>query len=340
MRDEEERWDEAGLTEGGPEGPGEVGWTEAELDLTSLEEDLLPEGHRSGFVAVVGRPNVGKSTLMNAYLGQKVAIVSAKPQTTRLRQLGILTAPDYQIVFVDTPGWHVPEHKLGEFMVETAARAMEDADLILFVADVSERPWEEDRRLARFVAEKGGEVPVAMALNKVDRLKPEAVSEHSDAFGKLLPTADWILVSALDGYNLDPLLATMVEALPEGPRYYPEDQVTDIQVRALAAELIREQALHLLRQEVPHAVAVVVDEFKERSEGLVYVAATVYVERESQKGILIGRGGSMLKRLGAAARGEMERALETRIYLELWVKVRHNWRKKVDELRRMGYNLH
>jgi GTPase len=352
MRDEEERWDEAGLTEDGPEGPGEVGWmegesegpgevgwTEAELDLRSLEEDLLPEGHRSGFVAVVGRPNVGKSTLMNAYLGQKVAIVSAKPQTTRLRQLGILTAPDYQIVFVDTPGWHVPEHKLGEYMVQTAARAMDDADVILFVADVSELPQDEDRRLARFVVERRGGVPVALALNKVDLLKQEGVGEHSDGFRTLLPMADRILVSARDGYQLDKLLAMIVEGLPEGPRYYPEDQVTDIQVRALAAELIREQALHLLRQEVPHAVAVVVDEFKERTEGLVYVSATIYVEKESQKGILIGRGGTMLKKLGAEARGEMERALETRVYLDLWVKVRHNWRKKVDELRRLGYNF-
>jgi GTP-binding protein Era len=315
------------------------GWTEAELDLTSLDEDLLPEDHRSGFVPVMGRPNVGKSTLMNAYLGQKVAIVSPKPQTTRLRQLGILTAPDYQIVFVDTPGWHIPEHKLGEYMVETAARAMDDADVILFVADVSELPREEDIQLARFVVEGRGEAPVVMALNKVDLLRPEAVLAHTGAYRELLPFAEWMLVSAIDGYNLDRLLAMMVEALPQGPRYYPADQVTDIQVRELAAELVREQALHLLRQEVPHAVAVVVGEFKERSEGLVYIAATIYVEKESQKGILIGRGGTMLKKLGAAARQELEKALEVRVYLELWVKVRENWRKKVDELRRLGYNF-
>jgi GTP-binding protein Era len=326
MTDEESRQEEAG-------------WTEAELDLTSLDDDLLPEDHRSGFVPVVGRPNVGKSTLMNAYLGQKVAIVSPKPQTTRLRQLGILTTPDYQIVFVDTPGWHIPVHKLGEYMVETAARAMDDADAILFVADVSELPREEDLRLARFVAEERGDVPVVMALNKVDLLRPEAVLEHSDAYRELLPFAEWMLVSAIDGYNLDQLLALLVDALPQGPRYYPEDQVTDIQVRELAAELVREQALHLLRQEVPHAVAVVVDAFKERNEGLVYISATIYVEKESQKGILIGHRGTMLKKLGAAAREELERSLEVRVYLDLWVKVRHNWRKRVDELRRLGYNL-
>jgi GTP-binding protein Era len=326
MTDEESRQEEAG-------------WTEAELDLTSLDDDLLPEDHRSGFVPVVGRPNVGKSTLMNAYLGQKVAIVSPKPQTTRLRQLGILTTPDYQIVFVDTPGWHIPVHKLGEYMVETAARAMDDADAILFVADVSELPREEDLRLARFVAEERGDVPVVMALNKVDLLRPEAVLEHSDAYRELLPFAEWMLVSAIDGYNLNQLLALLVDALPQGPRYYPEDQVTDIQVRELAAELVREQALHLLRQEVPHAVAVVVDAFKERNEGLVYISATIYVEKESQKGILIGHRGTMLKKLGAAAREELERSLEVRVYLDLWVKVRHNWRKRVDELRRLGYNL-
>lgn len=319
------------------DGDEKAGWTEAELDLTSLDEERLPEGHRSGFVAVVGRPNVGKSTLMNAYLGQKVAIVSPKPQTTRLRQLGIVTAPDYQLVFVDTPGWHTPRHKLGEFMVETAARAMDDADVILFVADVSEMPTGEDAQLARFVVEERGDAPVVLALNKVDLLKPEAVLGHTDGYRDLLPMADWTLLSAKDGYNLDRLMAVMVDALPEGPRFYPEDQVTDIQVRELAGELIREQALHLLREEVPHSLAVVVEEFKERTEGLAYVAATIYVERESQKGILIGRGGSMLKKLGAAAREEIERSLDTRVYLELWVKVQDNWREKVDELRKFGY---
>jgi GTP-binding protein Era len=218
-------------------------------------------------------------------------------------------------------------------------RVMDDADLILFVADVSELPQEEDRRLARFVIEERGEVPVVLALNKVDQLQPEAVLSHSEAYRTLLPVADWALVSAIDGYNLDRLLAMMIEVLPDGPRYYPADQVTDVQVRELAGELIREQTLHLLRQEVPHSVAVVVEEYKERNEGLVYISATIHVEKESQKGIMIGRGGTMLKKVGAAAREEIEQALGTRVYLDLWVKVRHNWRKKVDDLRRLGYNL-
>jgi len=316
-----------------------AGRTEAELDLTTLDDDLLPAGHCSGFVAVVGRPNVGKSTLMNAYLGQKVAIVSPKPQTTRLRQLGILTTPDYQIVFVDTPGWHIPKHKLGEFMVETAARAIPDADLILFMVDVSRRPTAEDRLLAELIKERRGKAPVIIAMNKADLLRPADVRSRTDTYRALLPAADWMLISATRGDNREALLEMVVDALPAGPRYYPADQVTDIRVRDLAGELVREQTLKLLSQEVPHAIAVLVEEFKERSENLAYIRAVIFVERNSQKGILIGSKGGMLKKIGAAARGEMERALGIRVYLDLWVKVRPKWRKKQDALRQLGYAL-
>jgi GTP-binding protein Era len=314
-----------------------AGWSEAELDLTTLDDDLLPAGHRSGFVAVVGRPNVGKSTLMNAYLGQKVAIVSPKPQTTRLRQLGILTEPDYQIIFVDTPGWHVPQHKLGEFMVETTAKAMPDADVVLFMVDLSEPPTAEDRLLARTIEEQA-HASVIMVMNKIDLLKRAVLRSRQKAFRDLLPDAQWVLISASRGDNQDELLARIVRALPEGPRYYPADQVTDIRTRDLAAELVREQALRLLHREVPHAVAVLVNEFKERSEDLVYINATIFVEKESQKGILIGSKGKMLKQIGAGARAEIETVLGVRVYLDLWVKVRSRWRRKKDALRQFGYN--
>lgn len=316
-----------------------LGWTEAELDLTTLDEALLPEGHRSGFVAVAGRPNVGKSTLMNAFLGQKVAIVSPKPQTTRLRQLGILTLPDYQIVFVDTPGWHEPQHKLGEYMVRTAAAAVADADLILFLVDVSESPTPSDMELAELIKGSADQTSVILVMNKTDLLGPAMVRKQSDVYRDLLPQAEWILVSATRGDNRDALLGRIIEALPEGPRYYPSDQITDSRVRDIASELIREKALGLLRQEVPHAIAVVIDEFKERSEDLVYVKANIYVERDSQKRIVIGRNGDMLKRIGSAARQEIERVLETKVFLDLWVKVRPKWRQNEITLRHLGYTL-
>ena len=298
----------------------------------------MPPGHRSGFVAVIGKPNVGKSTLMNAYLGQKVAIVSEKPQTTRWRIRGILTRPDAQIIFVDTPGIHQPKHKLGEFMVETATRAIPDADVILFVVDVSEMPTAEDEQIARLI-EKYGRAPVILALNKADLLPPERVIPHTDAYFKLVRHEDWMLVSATRGDNRDKLLDMIIAHLPEGPRYYPEDQITDQPVRTIAAELIREQVLHFTHQEVPHAVAVVVEDFKERSPNLTYISATIYVEKDSQKGIIIGKEGRMLKRIGQAARREIEALLGTQVYLDLWVKVRKKWRRREEELRRLGYAL-
>jgi GTP-binding protein Era len=287
-------------------------------------------------VAVVGRPNVGKSTLMNAYLGQKIAIVSEKPQTTRNRLLGILTRADAQIVFVDTPGIHMPLHKLGEVMVETALRAIPDADVVLFVVDASVPPAGEDALVAGAIREQGAELPVVMALNKVDLLSsPE--SPYANDYLALLQPAAWLPVSATRGDNRDELLDLVVAHLPLGPRYYPEDQITDQQIRFMAAELIREAALRRLRQEVPYALAVVVDEFKRRDEDMTYISATIFVERDSQKGIVIGQGGRTLRDIGRTARTEIEKLLDTHVFLELWVKVRPKWRKKEEELRRMGY---
>ena len=309
---------------------------------TSYESDLpgaLPPDFRSGFVAVMGRPNVGKSTLVNTLLGQKIAIVSPKPQTTRNRLLGILTREDAQIIFVDTPGIHKPLHKLGEVLVETAAAALPDADAIVWVVDVAARPNDEDRQVAAVLARAGGRLPVILALNKSDRLLPEHVVENSAAYAALAPGAQTQLVSATRGDNLDLLLAKIAAALPLGPLLYPEDQVTDQQLRFMAAELVREQVLLNLRDEVPHSVAVFVDEYKERNEGLTYISAVIYVERDTQKMILLGKDGDMVRRIGAAARKTIEDLVETRVFLELWVKVRPKWRMNEEELRRLGYAL-
>ncbi|HIP96766.1 MAG TPA: GTPase Era [Anaerolineae bacterium] len=303
-----------------------------------FDEEGWPEDHRSGFVAVIGKPNVGKSTLMNAYLGQKVAIVSDKPQTTRRRLLGILTRPDAQVIFVDTPGIHRPRHKLGQFMVQTATRAIPDADEILFVVDVSTMPGDEDRQIAALIAEHE-HVPVILALNKMDLLPPHKVQPHINAYLDLVRHDDWMMTSATRGDNLNDLLERIVAHLPVGPRYYPEEQITDQTVRAIAAELIREQVLRFTHQEVPHAVAVLVDEFKERSADMTYIHATIVVERNSQKRILLGEKGQMIRRISTAARREIERLVGTRVYLELWVKVWKKWRKDEANLRRLGYAL-
>ncbi len=301
-------------------------------------QSAVPADHRAGFVAVVGRPNVGKSTLINALLGQKITIVSPKPQTTRNRLLGILTQADAQIVFFDTPGIHEPLHKLGEVLVETAAAALPDADAVVWVVDVAGRPHEEDRRVAAMLAAVSGrQLPVIVALNQCDRLLPEYAQENSAAYAALAPGATAVLVSALRGDNLPELVAAITAVLPLSPPLYPEDQVTDQQVRFMAAELVREQVLLHLRDEVPHSVAVLVDRFEEREGGLTYISAVVYAERESQKGIVLGRGGAMIKQIGQAARQQIEELLETRVFLDLWVKVRPKWRTDEEELRRLGY---
>jgi GTP-binding protein Era len=312
-----------------------------QTDLDLFDVDDIPPEHKSGFVALIGRPNVGKSTLMNTLLGQKVAIVSPRPQTTRNRILGILTQPEYQIVFMDTPGIHRPKHQLGRYMVTTAQRAIPDADVILFMVDVSVNPTLEDQDIASLIAQRKTDAPVLLVLNKMDRLKPDQVEAHCEAYWSLGGDdgwyQDWMMTTAMTGENLDKLLDQVVTALPNGPRYYPGDQVTDQTERQIAAELIREQVLRYTHQEVPHSVAVVVEEFKERSESLTYIGANVFVERNSQKGIIIGKGGSMLRTIGAAAREQIERFVGTQVYLELWVKVSEDWRRDEHRLRRLGY---
>jgi GTP-binding protein Era len=299
----------------------------------------IPPDHKSGFVAVVGRPNVGKSTLVNALVGQKVAIVSPKPQTTRSRILGILTRPGVQVIFVDTPGVHRPHHKLGKAMVADATRALPDADVVLFVVDGSVPPTREDRMVADLIRQQT-DTSIILVLNKMDLLPIEKVEPHTEAYWALVPERrDWMMTTATQGVNLEKLLERIVDALPEGPPYYPGDQVTDQTERDIAAEMVREQVLRHTRQEVPHAVAVVVEEFKERENGVVYIAANVFVEKRSQKGIVIGRKGRMLRKIGAAARQDIERMTGGRIYLDLWVKVRKDWRRDEEELRRLGYDV-
>ncbi|MBN1428220.1 MAG: GTPase Era [Anaerolineae bacterium] len=301
-----------------------------------VDAQELPTDHRAGFVAVVGRPNVGKSTLMNAFLGEKLAIVSPKPQTTRERQIGILTLPEAQLIFVDTPGIHKARTKLGEFMVESATEAIPDADAILFVVDVSQAPGPADQVIAGLIRERI-DIPIILALNKVDLTASDDIQSHVDAYQDLVPIAQAITLSATAGQGRNEVLQALIRALPLGPRYYPPDQLTETRLRDSAAEIIREKVLLLYEEEIPHSVAVQVEEFKERSENLTYIAATIYVEKDSQKGILIGHKGQALKKVGEKARPDLEDLIGTQVYLELWVKVLKNWRKSESALKRLGY---
>jgi GTP-binding protein Era len=295
---------------------------------------------RFGYVSVVGRPNVGKSTLINTLLGQKVAAVSPKPQTTRRRQLGILTTDDSQIVFVDTPGIHNPRHKLGKFLNQEAEDALPGVDVVLFLVDVSEEPTDEDKWIATRLSRLARRTPLVLAPNKIDRVPAEELAPRLEAYQALVPEdAQAIPISATTGEGLDSLLAALTELIPfRKPEYAPE-QITDMYERDIAAELIREACLQHLRDEVPHGVAVRIDEFTERGDEGAYIAATIFVERESQKGIAIGRGAEMLKRIGTTARHAIEDMSGRKVFLELRVKVLKEWRKDEKAMRRFGYKI-
>jgi len=298
----------------------------------------MPE-FRSGFIAILGKPNVGKSTLVNAILGQKIAAVSPRPQTTRRRQLGILTQPEAQLIFVDTPGVHAPKHKLGQFFNQEAEEALEGVDVVLFLVDASLEPDDEDRQAAGLLQGLRRKPQVILGLNKIDKLPAQALDLVKSDYQGLVPDATALAFSATSRQGLKELLEAITARLPERPPEYPEEQITDLYEKEIAAELIREAALVFLRDEVPHALAVRMDEFSERENGNAYIAATLLVERDSQKGIVIGEKGAMLKKIGTAARKEIESMSGRKVFLELRVKVDKDWRDDENALRRLGYKV-
>ena len=290
---------------------------------------------KSGFVAIVGRPNVGKSTFMNYVLGQKIAIMSDKAQTTRNKIQGVYTKDDAQIVFLDTPGIHKPKHELGEFMVKSAYSALKEVDAVLFMVNVSEKRGPGDD----FIIEKlkGIKTPIFLVLNKIDLVTPEVLLERVESYKDALDFAGVFPISVLQGNNVNELMEGLINALPEGPQYYPADQITDHPEYFVVSELIREKILQLTQEEIPHSVAVTVDTMQKDEFDKVHVYANIIVERKSQKGIIIGKGGRLLKEIGTRARRDIQQLLGNKVYLELWVKVEKDWRKRKSNLQEYGY---
>lgn len=292
--------------------------------------------HRSGFVALVGRPNVGKSTLMNKLVGEKIAITSQKPQTTRNRIMCILNTANAQMVFWDTPGIHKPQHKLGDYMVKTALDTLQEVDVVLFVADVTAKRGAGEDFILNVLREV--KCPVVLVLNKIDKLEhKEQLLTVIASFTKDFQFASVVPVSALQDTDFSGLTQEIEQHLPVGPDYYDEDVLTDQPERVIAAEIVREKILQLTQDEVPHSVAVEVVAFKERDNGTVFISGNIYVERDSQKGILIGAKGSMLKKIGELARADIEKLIGTKVFLQLWVKVRADWRNNLKTLKEFGY---
>lgn len=295
----------------------------------------MEKGYKSGFVAVIGRPNVGKSTLINSLIGQKVLIMSDKPQTTRNRILCVLTLDDAQILFLDTPGIHKPRHKLGEYMVSAAKNTLKEVDLILFVVDANEKMGPGEEYILEYLRET--KTPVFLVVNKIDTMDKKALLPIINNYQKEYDFAATVPISALEHTNLTSLTDEIKNHLEEGPQYYPSDMVTDQPERLIIAELIREKVLHLTREEIPHAIAVDIEEITTRDNGDVFVRAIIYVERESQKGIVIGAKGSILKQVGKEARKDIEVLLGSKVYTDIWVKVKKDWRNREGILRNFGY---
>lgn len=294
------------------------------------------KGYRSGFISIIGRPNVGKSTFLNRVIGQKIAIMSDKPQTTRNKIQGVLTTDDAQFIFIDTPGIHKPKHKLGDFMVKVAQNTLREVDLVLFMVNAEEGCGRGDE----FIIEKLKSVntPVFLVINKIDRIHPDELLTLVETYSKKHDFSEIIPISALEGNNVERLLEQIRNYMPEGPQYYPPDQVTDHPERFIVSELIREKVLHLTREEVPHSVAVVLDKMATMEDkDVIHIMATIVVERDSQKGIIIGKRGSMLKEIGRRARMDIENLLGSKVFLELWVKVQKDWRNRLSQLRDFGF---
>ena len=294
-------------------------------------------GYKSGFVSIVGRPNVGKSTFLNRVIGQKIAIMSDKPQTTRNKVQGVLTQEHSQTIFIDTPGIHKPKHKLGEFMLKVSRNALKEVDIIMFMVNAEQKIGKGDEFIIEML--EGNQTPVFLVINKIDQVHPDELAGIIDSYKDKFNFAEIIPISALQGNNVETLLSTIEKYLPEGPQYYPADQITDHPERFIISELIREKVLHSTREEIPHSIAVVIDKIKrdEENENMIRVQATIMVERDSQKGIVIGKKGALLKQVGTEARKDIEMLLGSKVFLELWVKVQKDWRNKQTHLRDFGF---
>ncbi len=291
--------------------------------------------HKSGFVAIIGRPNVGKSTLLNRIVGQKIAIMSDKAQTTRNKIQGVYTTENMQIVFIDTPGIHKPKHRLGDYMINEAYGALQEVEAVLFMVNADEKRGKGDNLIIERLEKL--DVPVFLVVNKIDKIHPDDLLAVIQDYSAQMDFAEVVPLSATQGNNFETLMQLLEEQIPEGPQYFPKDQITDHPEYFIVSELVREKVLLFTQEEIPHSVAVVVDSMKRDENDKIRIQATINVERDSQKGIIIGKGGKMLKQIGIKARQDMEKMLGDKVYLELWVKVQKDWRDKQRSLDDFGY---
>ena len=291
--------------------------------------------YKSGFVTIIGRPNVGKSTFVNRVIGHKIAIMSDKAQTTRNKIQGVMTTNDAQIIFLDTPGIHKPKHKLGDYMMKVAKNTLSEIDAVMFMVNVNEDIGRGDEYIMEML--KNVKTPVFLILNKIDLVHPDALMPKIEAYQKYMEFTEIIPISALEGLNIDHFIQVLKSYLPEGPQYYPDGQISDHPEQFVVSELIREKILETTTEEIPHSIGVNVERMVQEAEDRVHIEATIYVERDSQKGIVIGKGGKKLKVIGQRARKDIEHLLGSKVYLDLWVKVQKDWRNKSNFIKQMGY---